>query len=264
LAERALPFVAWAGARDGVDLTDYEALRTAFQEARPGIVIHAAALARIADCHRDPERARRVNTLGTHWLADLAAQARARLIQISTDLVFDGAQGHYGEDDPPSPVSVYGRTKADAEPAVLAGSRNAVARLSLLFGPSRQGRRSFFEEQVEALRRGRPVTLFTDEWRTPLGLRAAAAALVDLALSDVTGLLHLGGPQRMSRVEMGQRLAAFLGADASAIQAVERAAVPSAEPRPRDTSLDVSRWRRLFPASPWPDLETSLRADVPG
>jgi dTDP-4-dehydrorhamnose reductase len=268
LSRRGAEVAAWSGARRGdlfgvpmrpVDLADADGVAGAFREARPAVVVHAGALARVADCHRDPSRAERVNTRGTAVLAELVAAAGARLVYVSTDLVFDGERGGYREDDPPAPLSVYGRSKAAAEGAVLAVPVGAVVRVSLLFGPSFTGRTAFFGEQVAALRAGRTVTLFADERRTPLSLGVAARALLDVALSDFTGLLHLGGPERMSRLEMGQRLAAFLGVDPSAIVAVKRDQVPAAEPRPRDTSLDSSRWRGLFPGHPWPAWEEALR-----
>src|SRR5436305_4941697 len=111
----------------------------------------------MAECHRDPARARRVNVGGTATLAELAAKARARLVLVSTDLVFDGEHAPYREPDPPAPLSVYGASKRAAEEAVLAHPRHAVARLSLLFGPGLGGRPSFFDEQVAAFRAGRPA-----------------------------------------------------------------------------------------------------------
>jgi dTDP-4-dehydrorhamnose reductase len=259
---------AWCGASSPemfgirvqpVDLASPPAVTEAFRQARPERILHAAALARPAECQRDPERARRINTEGTALLAQLAAQSGARLLLVSTDLVFDGERGWYAEEDVPVPLSVYGRSKVAAETAALAIPRSAVVRVSLLFGPSLTGRPSFFDEQVIALRTGRPITLFADEWRTPLSLITAAQALVSLARSDFTGLLHLGGPERLSRLETGRRLATFLDADPSVIVASNRAAVPSAEPRPRDTSLVSARWRSLFPKHAWPNLEEALR-----
>ena len=244
-----------------VDLADEAAVTYAFRAARPDVVLHAGALARVADCHRDPDRARRVNAEGTAVLSRLAAESGARIVFVSTDLVFDGEHAPYREDAPVYPQSIYGRTKADAEAAVLAAPRGVVASgWSLLFGPSLGNRPSFFDEQATALREGRPITLFADEWRTPLDLTTAAKALIALARSDVTGRLHLGGPERLTRLEMGQRLAAFLGVAATGILALRRDDVPAPEPRPRDTSLDSSRWRALFPALPWPTLESALQS----
>jgi dTDP-4-dehydrorhamnose reductase len=268
LRDHVADVVAWSGTRRGelfghtlhaIDLTNTDVLAEAFAQARPDTVIHAAALARIADCHRDPTRAHRVNTVATATLAELAARSGTRFVLVSTDLVFDGEHAPYREQDPPAPVSVYGRSKAAAEQAALAFPRAAVSRVSLLYGPALVGRPSFFDEQIAALRGGRPVTFFVDEWRTPLDLPTAAKALLSLADSDYTGVLHIGGPERMSRLEMGRRLAAVLVVSDERIVTARRDEVPSAEPRPRDVSLDSSKWRQLFPANPWPPWEEALR-----
>ena len=75
------------------------------------------------------------------------------------------------------------------------------------------------------------MTLFSNEWRTPLYLGAAATALLALARSDYTGRLHLGGPERLSRLEMAQQLATHLGADASVIVPTSRTSIAAPEPR---------------------------------
>lgn len=260
---------AWSGAHEGeiagipltpVDLTDAAQTAAAFRTAAPQVVIHAAAVASIAECQRDPARARRVNVDATARLAQLAAQAGSRLLLVSTDLVFDGARGGYREDDAPAPLSEYGRTKLAAEQAVLAHPQHSVARVSLLFGPSRNGRVGFFDQQREALRAGKAIQLFEDEWRSPLDLHSAAAGLLALAESDFTGLLHCGGPERLSRLEMGQRLARQLNLDPAAIAPTRRDTHPAPEPRPRDVSLNSTRWRRLFPQQPRPTYEEALAA----
>jgi dTDP-4-dehydrorhamnose reductase len=246
-----------------VDFADLDLLTIAFRQTNPEITIHAAALSRILDCYRTPERARHVNSEGSAVLARLAAEAGSRMLYVSTDLVFDGERGGYREEDTANPLSVYGRTKHDAEAAVLSYPQHTAVRVSLLFGPSLIDRESFFDEQVAALRGCRSVNLFADEWRTPLSLATAADALVALALSDYTGLIHLGGPERLSRFEMGLRLAAHLGVDPSLVIAGRRAQAPAPEARPRDTSLDSSRWRRLFPQQPWPTYDEALRQLLP-
>lgn len=240
-----------------VDLTQPDRVSSAFRDAAPTHVIHAAAMAAVADCTRDPGRAHAVNHSGTVTLAELAAAAGSRFVFVSTDLVFNGESPPYRESDPPIPLSVYGRTKAAAETAVLTFVRQAIVRVSLLYGPSRNGRTSFFDGLVSALRTGKPIRLFHDEWRMPIGLATAASALVEISQSDANGIVHVAGPERMSRVEMGQRLATYLGADPGAIEAVSRTTA-AGEPRPRDTSLDCSRWRVLFPLAPRPTFETAL------
>jgi dTDP-4-dehydrorhamnose reductase len=263
LVEQGQPHVAWSGPRSatGVDLGDPSAVSASLRAASPAVVIHAAAMARLSDCHRDHERAQRINTAGTALLADLCAAGKARLVYVSTDLVFDGEHAPYRETDPPAPLSIYGQTKAAAEQAVLAHPGNTVVRVSLLFGPS-PGAPSFFDEQVRCLREGKEITLFEDEWRTPIDLPTAAHALVELALSDEDGLFHVGGPQRLSRLEMGRALARVYGYDSSLVRPIRRGSFPALEPRPRDTSLDSSRWRKAFPWIHWSNHDEALRRFV--
>jgi dTDP-4-dehydrorhamnose reductase len=204
---RGIEIIAWSGSRTGtlegvplrpVELADGDTIASAFVEARPTAVIHAAALASVVECHRDPERAEQVNVRASGVLAELAGRAGARLVFTSTDLVFDGARGGYREEDAAAPLSIYGRSKRAAEQVVQSMPGTAVARLSLLYGPTVVGRPSFFDEQLLALRQRRPVRLFADEWRTPLTCAAAASALLRLVESDFGGLVHIGGPVRVS------------------------------------------------------------------
>jgi dTDP-4-dehydrorhamnose reductase len=270
LERQGTPLVAWGGPNatgeiagapvQTVDLGKPEEAACLFHAARPEAVIHAAAIARIDLCHSDPRQAERVNVTGTRTLVELCRQSRTRLVYVSTDLVFDGQRGGYQEVDPPSPLSVYGRTKAAGETPVLEYEAGAVVRVSLMFGPPVNGRPNFFQTQIRSLENRSPMTLFVDEWRTPLSFYAAARGLVAVAESDYCGLLHLGGPQRMSRYEMGQRLAAALGRDASVFRQARQADVPGPEPRPRDVSLDSSRFRRRFADVDWPGWNEALAA----
>jgi dTDP-4-dehydrorhamnose reductase len=141
----------------------------------------------------------------------------------------------------------------------LTGERHIVVRTSLLFGPSLIHRPVFFDQQVEALRRGKKCPLFVDEWRTPLSLSAAADAVLQIALSDQTGRLHLGGPDRLSRYEMGQVTARMLGLDGAALTMARQSDVAFPEPRPRDVSLDSTLWRSLFPTADWPTYAEAIR-----
>jgi dTDP-4-dehydrorhamnose reductase len=269
LQHRGANFALWCGARTGdvlgvpaepVELADPERIASAFKAARPALIIHAGAVASPAECFRDPTRAVQINVEASAILADGAARAGARLLLISTDLVFDGEQGAYREMDVPRPLSIYGHTKLAAEKAVLLHPRNVVARISLLFGPSLTQRPSFFDEQVSALGERRPCNLFSDEWRTPLGLESAARALIALVYSDFQGTIHVGGPERLSRLEMGLRLARALHRDPSVFAGVSRKSIDSREPRPCDLSLDSTLWKQLFPGEPWPSFEETLGA----
>ncbi len=260
--------VAWSGTTRGtlfgqelapVDLCAPDDIAKAFAEAAPETVVHSGAMSAIGHAYQEPQRAEATNTQATEQLAGLCERNGARLVYVSTDLVFDGERGNYSEDDEARPLSHYGRTKLAAEPAVRATPRGLVVRVSLLYGPALIARPTFFDQQLEALRAGREFRLFDDEWRTPLDLETAARSLAHAATSDVTGLLHLGGLERLSRWELGERIAKLAGLDQAALVTSSRLDVPSAEPRPRDTSFDSSRFTESFPDCPRPSVDEALK-----
>lgn len=270
--------LGWSGARaerrgavelEAVDLADLDAIEPALDRADPAAVIHAAAISSAEAVRLDPARAEMVNVRATRRVAEWVESRHRRFVLTSTDLVFAGDRAMSREADPAEPALAYGRTKRAAERAVLIDPVSAVltrptaavARLPLLFGPGRCGRPSFFDRAVAALRRGEPQSFFADEYRTPLDLRSAARGLVRLAISDVAGLIHLAGAERLSRFELMARAAAALGIDPGLVRANRRADAPLAEPRPADVSLGTDRWRTLFPGQPWPTIEEALAGE---
>lgn len=189
-----------------LDLTDAQAVQRTFKTLQPTLVIHCAAISKTTQCQQDPALARRVNVDATACLADLAHDIP--LIFFSSDLVFDGTQGHYVETDPVSPIGIYGETKVAAERRVLANPRHTVLRTSLTAGRSPTGDRSFVEETRRALEAGQTLTLFTDEYRCPIPASATARAVWELVKLNRSGLYHLAGAERLSRWEIGRLLAA--------------------------------------------------------
>ena len=263
---------AWTGATthgsDGitlrpVELTDRGAVLRALADADPDAIIHAAAISSAEAARRDPARSEAVNVGATRLLANWAAEHDRRLVYTSTDLVFDGQKSWCREDDTAHPVLVYGQTKHAAERFVVATPRGLVARLSLLYGPSRSRRQGFFDRAVTSLRAGSPQAFFTDEYRTPLDYATAANLLVRLTESETCGTIHLGGPERLSRFELMRRAAAALAIDAVLVVPNRRADVDSPEPRPADVSLDSSRLHRVFNDVACPKVESALAAQNP-
>lgn len=191
--------------RAALDLGNPEAVRRRFAAAPPAAILHCAALSKTGPCEAQPDLARAINVGATALLAELAADRPFFL--ISTDLVFDGREGNYDESARPRPLNTYAATKAEAEQIVLRNPRHTVIRTSLNAGVSPTGDRSFNEDMRRTLAAGRTLSLFTDEFRCPIPAAVTARALWELLEQGVTGLLHLAGPERLSRWEIGQLLA---------------------------------------------------------
>ena len=165
--------------RDRLDLLDFAAVRREFQNDRPQLVIHCAAVSTIAGVEADPQLARRVNIEATTLLAELAAEIP--FVFFSTDLIFDGRKGNYVETDAPNPLHLYGETKAAAEEIVLKNPRHLVVRTSLNGGVSPTGDRGFNERMKREWQSGRMMKLFADEFRSPIPAVETARAVWDLA-----------------------------------------------------------------------------------
>jgi len=249
-ASRAVPEWSVIGLRhESLDLSHFEAVSRAFERDLPDAVIHCAALARSGDCERDPERARLINVGVTRHLATLCADRP--FVLLSSDLVFDGRKGAYTEEDPVSPITVYGRTKAEAEACVLRNPRHLVVRTSLNCGFSPTGDRAFNEEWLRAWREGQVLRLFKDEFRCPIPATETARCLWELLRLACTGLYHLAGPERLSRYEMGLLLAARYPELNPRFEAVCLRTFQG-PPRSPDTSLLCAKAYRVLSQPPMP------------
>lgn len=202
-----------------LDVRDGDATMRCLLKHGPEVVVHTAYV--IGD--------RETNVRGAHNVALAAHRAGARLVHLSTDLVFDGEHGApYSEDDEPRPVMEYGQQKLEAEQLVHAAHPDAlVVRTSLLVGPP--------DGPQEALARRDDVVFHTDEIRSPLRVRDLAADLLTLVRLDVTGILHVAGAEAVSRHALAERLR---GSPAPGR--------PTPPGRARNVALDSSRARALL------------------
>ncbi|MEU3904179.1 sugar nucleotide-binding protein [Streptomyces goshikiensis] len=214
------PAVSW----NGLDLRDPRSVEEVVTEVSPSIVVNASSGG--ADWA--------VTAEGPVRLAIAAAQAGSRMIQVSTDAVFSGRSGlPYDEHCRPDPITPYGAAKAAAETLLLVHPDAVVARTSLIIGDGH----SEHERSVRELAAGaRDGVLFTDDFRCPVHVRDLAAALLELADADTTGVHHLGGNQALSRHALGVLIARRDGLDASRLPAGRRA--DSTLPGPLDVRLD--------------------------
>ena len=220
------------------DLTDPSGLETLLAGQDLQAVIHAAALAQPATCEQEPQHSAAVNVQATERLAAMCARRQIPFLFISTDLVFDGLQPPYDEARAVSPVCVYGRHKAEAEQLVLRRYPEAlVCRLPLMFGLRDGPATSFGQQMLTAIRSGRPLRLFIDEFRTPVDTDSAAQGLLAM-VGRSGGLLHLGGRTRVSRYELGLLMARCMGVAPAMLQPVSLPAVATEAARSPDCSLD--------------------------
>jgi dTDP-4-dehydrorhamnose reductase len=225
------------GAR--LDVRDTGAVARLLDDLRPDAVIHTVGSNRPVDMAE-------IITEGTAAVVEAVRRhaPAARLVYVSTDSVFDGAHAPYDETCAARPINGYGRAKVEAEQIVLQGIEDAVVvRTSLIYGLEEMDNGTAW--MVEALRAGRPVTLFANQRRNPVYALALAAALLELAAPGHTfrGILHVAGSQVMTRAEFGLRML-----DAWDIR--ERRTLTIADDAsgrwPLDCEMDLSLARRVL------------------
>jgi dTDP-4-dehydrorhamnose reductase len=214
-----------------LDVRDAEAVEAMCADTAPDCVVHTAYL-------QDGPEAWATNVDGSAHVAAAAAARGARLIHLSTDLVFDGRAGRpYTEEDAARPLLEYGRSKAAAEAAVAERHPAAtIVRTSLIYGGAGL---SGHERRILDVVDGRTdLAFFTDELRCPVHVTDLADALLRLADVAHAGPLHLAGADAVSRYEMACLVAAANGRGTAHLRTTTSAcAVPE---RPRDCRLDCS------------------------
>jgi dTDP-4-dehydrorhamnose reductase len=195
------------------DLIEAGIIERLFDEIKPEVILHCAAMANVDDCEKRPQDAQRVNADLPGELAIAAKKHSVKLVHISTDAVFDGQKGNYTEEEDPEPLSVYARTKREGERAVISANSQALIARVNFYGWSISGSRSLAEFFVNNLSEGRDVKGFTDIRFCPMMVLDLAATLVESVEKDLIGLYHSVGPESMSKYDFGLAIARQFGFD---------------------------------------------------
>jgi dTDP-4-dehydrorhamnose reductase len=227
------------------DLRQPAAIADLFLKTSPDAVIHLAAVADPNFCETHKAEAAFINIAASVEIARHCSKRAIPCVFTSSDLVFDGNHPPYNETDAIAPVNIYGEQKATAEREMAAAwPQTIICRMPLMYGDAPAHAKSFIHPFIKALCSGNELKLFTDEYRTPVCAADAAAGLL-LALEHAPpGILHLGGPQRLSRFDMGLLLAQALRISANITPCLQRD-VPMTARRAADVSLDSAKAQAL-------------------
>lgn len=203
-----------------LDVRDSEATLDAFERVAPDAVIHAAGNKNVRFCEDHPDEAYRVNAEGTRNVARACRRVGAKLLYLSTDLVFGGVDGNYKETDDPRPASVYGKTKLEGERLALEelGDEAAVCRSGGIYG-----RRSPLLSWLAAeLCAGRVVDCFVDVFNTPTYAENLAEMFEAVIAKRLKGVFHTAGRERVSRFDFFRSYALAFGLDLNLLAPASR------------------------------------------
>jgi dTDP-4-dehydrorhamnose reductase len=227
------------------DLRNFNELKKIFQEISPDAVIHTAAMTDLNYCQENRSETHNINVDASITIAALCSDYNIPYVFTSSDMVFNGLNPPYKEEDPVCPINVYGEQKVRAEEAILENySYAAICRLPLMFGDPGPVAASFIQPMIDVMKRGGELRLFVDEFRTPISAKIAALGLL-LALEKVKGIIHLGGTERISRYDFGRLLAGAVGFSKAKLLRYQQKGMIMKAPRPPDVSFNSARAFRL-------------------
>jgi len=246
-----------------IDVANPASEAAAYEYVRPQVVVLLAALADIDRCEREPQLAQAVNADGAEHIARACARWGARLIYVSSAAVFDGRRHGYRESDEPTPVSVYGRTKAEAErrvASVVPGA--AIVRPALVVGRGlRPGTNALLDKLEASFRAGRSVVAPTYELRNPIDVYTLCDFLLLLAARpEARGVFHIGASESASRYQLVLRYAERLGYSKELVTPQD-APVAGRAPRGLDHFLLCERSLELR-LQPFPSLEETIERSL--
>ncbi len=260
-----------SGGYTTLDICDYEDVRRVFADFTPGVVINCAAMTSVDACEVEREQCWRINVDAVENLARNCLGNGSRLVQLSTDFVFDGKSGPYRESDRPEPVNFYGKSKLAAENVVRGAGldRWSIVRTVLVYGTGVDlSRANFGLWVIDELRRGRPISVVTDQIRTPTFVDDLAAGVERVVRFNKTGVFHISGREQISVHDFAVRIAENFELDTSLIQPVDASTFTQVARRPPVTGFIILKAETELGFKPRPtnaaltELRRRLEVDV--
>ena len=233
-------FSGGSGGYAPLDITSAPDVRRLFEDFTPDVVVNGAAMTMVDACEDERESCWKTNVESVETLAKRCRATGARLVQVSTDFVFNGEDGPYDERARPDPVNFYGKSKLAAENAARGAGLNrwAIARTVLLFGTGEDlSRSNFVLWVVDQLSQGKPIRVVTDQWRTPTYAPDLAAGIEKVIRYGKHGIYHLSGREGLSVYDFARLVAETYDLDASLVHPTDGSRFQQRAPRPPKTGF---------------------------
>lgn len=231
-----------------VDILNENELQKLFENVKPDIVIHSAAITNpVPKTKQSAKEYFNTNVTATRNIAQLCSQYKSKMIYISTDLVYAGYRGSFLKEDAKLiPATLYAETKLVGETKVKESIDNyLILRTALLYGIGLNHSRCHFQTMYDDLKIGKPTKLFIDQYRTPISLADSAKIITELTAMDLKGdTINLGGRDRVSRYELGEMLCSVAGLDKNLLQKITMDEIPNF-PKVEDVSLNTEKLQLL-------------------
>lgn len=224
-----------------LDVRDANRVDALFKEIQPDTVLNAAAKRNTSYCEKNPDEAYKVNVGGTKNIVKACKNIKAKLVFISSDLVFDGTKGKYREEDKVNPLNTYGKQKVTAEKTIKDNLDNwLIIRASHIYGWL-PGGDNFVSWVMENLESGRDIEVSYDEFVTPIHVRNFVDILIGLLGKNKKGIYHVGEGECLSKYEFAKSIRETLQFNEAIIKPVSSEALNRNVVRPKNNCLDLSK-----------------------
>lgn len=229
-----------------LDITNAEEINAIFENFKPHAVIHTAAMTNVDTCETDQKGCELLNVTAVTYLIDACQKHDTFLCHLSTDFIFDGADGPYTEEATPNPISIYGASKLRAEKLIESSSiRWAIARTVLVFGiVADMSRTNIILWVKKSLEDGKQINVVTDQFRTPTLAEDLAMGCWLIAQKEAQGIFNISGSDFLTPYEMAIKTAHFYGLPTDLIQQADSSTFSQPAKRPPRTGFILDKAKR--------------------
>lgn len=235
-----------------LDITDQEEVNAVFDQFKPEIVIHTAAMTNVDTCETDQEGCDLLNVDAVAFIIQACEKHNSYLCHLSTDFIFDGAAGPYTEEGIANPISYYGESKLKAEQLLFDSTiRWSIARTVLVYGIVPDMSRSNIVLWVKkSLEEGKTIQVVTDQFRTPTLAEDLAIGCWLLAKDEVEGIFNISGSDFLTPYEMAVMTADYYGLDKSLLQKADSSTFQQTAKRPARTGFVLDKAKKVLGYAP--------------
>jgi len=233
-----------------VNLSNTKSVVEAVASFNADVVVHTAGMTNVDMCEREPEQAYQVNVTLSENIAKACAETDTKLVHISTDHLFNGTKSLVTEDEPVSPLNIYGNTKAQAEEVVLRLLDDVIVIRTNFYGWGNQYKQSISDWIISLLNRKEIVPAFNDSYFTPIHVHQLIDGIHHLIEKQHTGTFNICGNERVTKYEFAKRICAIFGFDENLLKKTKIADAELFARRPIDMSLSDEKISNLLGTSP--------------
>jgi len=231
-----------------IDIRNQVGLKEVINSTSPDLVVNLAAMTNVDACEKNPKLAGEINVAGLQHICDSFS---GKIIQLSTDYVFDGKAGPYNEEDQVCPVSIYGKTKLAAEHILLDSNlNNLVVRGNVLYDYSSHTNASFLNWVVLSLKEGKEIKVVEDQYNNPTWTQSMADIIYLCISNDINGIIHWGDADHLSRYDFSKIIAEKFSLDSSLITPILTEELNQIARRPLQSGLIADKLINMLDVIP--------------